>query len=231
MVVSLSNPGRFLLSVCAGATVFRNPARADLVAALGENLPGTEAVLRGHLKRLEEDDEGKLVLRERPLVTSRYREDIFHLSRNTLGGAYYAFLQKHGFVSSERPEATFFEDPNVAYVMQRYRDLHDIWHVLTNLPPTLLGEVALKYFEALHTGLPVAVIAATIGPLRLNSAQRIVLFREYMPWARVSAGACANLMGIYFERRWHTPLVELRRELQLIPFQRKVSHASEHQQS
>jgi ubiquinone biosynthesis protein COQ4 len=227
MQAALSKPGRLMLSILAAAAAFRNPGRADLVAALGENLPGTAAVLRGHIKQLQMSEEGRSVLRERPLMTISCLDSIAHLKDSTLGGAYHNFLQKHGFASSERPEATFLSDPDVAYMIQRYRDMHDIYHVLTNLPPTLLGEVALKYFEALHTGLPVAVMAAAIGPLRLTSSQRGRLFREYVPWAQANANSCKNLLGVYFERRWEEPLMELRQELQLTPFENQKWHQNE----
>ena len=36
---------------------------------------------------------------------------------------------------------------DVAYVIARYRQVHDFWHVLCDLPPTVLGEIALKWFE------------------------------------------------------------------------------------
>jgi len=38
--------------------------------------------------------------------------------------------------------------------MTRYREVHDFWHVLCELPPTVLGEITLKWLEAVQTGLP-----------------------------------------------------------------------------
>ena len=32
----------------------------------------------------------------------------------------------------------------LAYVMQRYREVHDFWHVICALPTSVAGEVALK---------------------------------------------------------------------------------------
>ena len=43
--------------------------------------------------------------------------------------------------------------------MCRYRQVHDFWHVLCDLPPTVLGEVALKWFELKATGLPVCLFS------------------------------------------------------------------------
>lgn len=49
----------------------------------------------------------------------------------------------------------------------RYREVHDLWHVLSGLPPTVEGELALKWFELVQTGLPVCALGAVVGPLAL----------------------------------------------------------------
>lgn len=49
----------------------------------------------------------------------------------------------------------------------RYRQVHDFWHVLVDLPPTVVGEIALKYYEWRITGLPVAALSSLLGPLTL----------------------------------------------------------------
>lgn len=46
--------------------------------------------------------------------------------------------------------------------------VHDFWHVLSGLPPTVVGEIALKWFEMMQTGLPVTALSAFVGPLRLT---------------------------------------------------------------
>ena len=43
------------------------------------------------------------------------------------------------------------EDAELAYAMTRYREIHDFLHVLTGLPPTVEGELALKTLEAVRT--------------------------------------------------------------------------------
>lgn len=63
----------------------------------------------------------------------------------------------------------FVDDPELAFVMQRYRELHDFWHVIFGLPPTVFGEICLKYVELVQTGLPVTALSGFVGPLRLTS--------------------------------------------------------------
>lgn len=130
----------------------------------------------------------------------------------------------------------------------RYREVHDLWHVLSGLPPTVEGELALKWFELVQTGLPVCALGAVFGPLALprrepvpvdgseksviarkKGGSREVLVRTYVPWA-VRAGRRAKkpLVCVWYERRWEQPLDVVRKELgmEMAPKREKVGAAS-----
>lgn len=68
-------------------------------------------------------------------------------------------MRKRNFVPEERPPVRFLEDPELAYVAQRAREVHDLWHVLFECPTTLQGELALKWVELLQTGLPMCALS------------------------------------------------------------------------
>ena len=51
-----------------------------------------------------------------------------------------------------RPAVRFVDDLELAYVMARYRQVHDFWHVLSGLETDVFGEIALKWFEFMQTG-------------------------------------------------------------------------------
>src|SRR3546814_13378512 len=53
--------------------------------------------------------------------------------------------------------------------MLRYRQVHDFWHVLSGLPPTVMVEIALKWLELGQTRLPMTMLSSVFGQLRLNS--------------------------------------------------------------
>ena len=57
------------------------------------------------------------------------------------------YIDQHDFSPDERTVVRFMMDEDAAYVMTRYRQVHDFWHVLADLPPTILGEIALKALE------------------------------------------------------------------------------------
>jgi ubiquinone biosynthesis protein COQ4 len=106
----------------------------------------------------------------------------------------------------------YISDPELAYVMQRYRECHDFYHCITNLPVNVESELALKYFEFANLGLPMTAISALFGPLRLNADKRSRLFREYVPWALKCGGSARSLITVYWEERWGQEVEEMKRE-------------------
>lgn len=79
------------------------------------------------------------------------------------------FLPRAGsFSPDERDVPRDEPDPELAYLLRRYRETHDFTHTLVGLPPTVLGELAVKWFELVQTGLPVTALSAFVGPLRLQ---------------------------------------------------------------
>jgi ubiquinone biosynthesis protein COQ4 len=104
-------------------------------------------------------------------------------------------------------------DPDTAYVMCRYRQVHDFWHVLADLPPTVLGEIALKWFELKATGLPVCLFSGLLGPLKLSQTERLFLVTEYLPWVMRSKSRCDKILSFRYEDNMHRSLDDIRAEL------------------
>ena len=135
------------------------------------------------------------------------------------GAAYATFLQAHKFDPNERSAVRFIPDAKLSYVMTRYRQCHDYFHVLTGLPPTVLGELGLKWLELMQTGLPLAALSATGGALPiqsgLTSKEREILWEVYLPWAvRVGGNMREHaLMCVYYEEELETDLKDLRERL------------------
>lgn len=104
-------------------------------------------------------------------------------------------------------------------MLQRYREVHDLWHVLFGVTRvTVAHEVGLKWVEALQTGLPVAVLSALVGPLRLPWSQQRHLAAHVLPWALRNARSNADLMSVYYEHHFQKPLVDVRTMLGIEPY-------------
>jgi len=184
-----------------------------MVAVLGETT-GDNA-LRQIRDKMLLDPDGRRILRERPRVHSgtvnlpRLRT----LPDNTFGHAYAAWLDSYGVTPDTRVPVQFVEDPELAYVLQRYREVHDFWHVLSGLGVSVEAELALKWFEMVQTGLPMTTLASLVGPLNLESRKRARLRQEYVPWALKTASEARFLMNVYYEELFDRDLNELRKEL------------------
>ena len=51
------------------------------------------------------------------------------------------------FSSDDRPKVKFIPDLELAYIMQRYKETHDILHVLLGFDISVAEELAVKWFE------------------------------------------------------------------------------------
>ncbi|XP_046560876.1 ubiquinone biosynthesis protein COQ4 homolog, mitochondrial-like [Haliotis rubra] len=206
-----------LLAVGSAAMCIINPARDDMICALGETT-GSLA-LRYVRQKMLSDPVGRQILEEEPLITTEtisvpYLES---LPDNTFGKAYWRFLDKNGFSPDARRPVNFVDDRDLMYVMLRYRQLHDLMHTLLGMPPNMLGEVVVKWFEAIQTGLPMCTLGALVGPVRLGPKHRQKYLSTYLPWVLRSANNSNFLMSVYFEKHFEKDLDEFRQELNLEP--------------
>lgn len=217
---------RLAVAIHYATTAFSDPTRADAVAALGE-ITGP-VTLRRLAQQMRQNPVGKRILQDRPVVskaTIPYEKFIAEAPKDhvnhpdvTFGQAYGFFLNSHEFDPDERDDVRFVEDEELAYIMLRYRQCHDYWHTLTGLPPTVLGELGLKWLELFQTGLPIAALSSTVGSLRLDPDEREILLEQYLPWAlEQSRNMTTSLLNVYYEEEFDTPLIELRERLNIQP--------------
>jgi len=52
--------------------------------------------------------------------------------------------------------------------MRRYREIHDLVHVVLGQPTNMLGEVTVKMFEGIQTGLFMCATGGIFGVVRLG---------------------------------------------------------------
>ncbi|KAA0165304.1 hypothetical protein FNF31_01957 [Cafeteria roenbergensis] len=215
--VRLSPVERVALTVGSALTALGDPERGDMVAMLGETTG--ESALRAMASRMRADPDGKVLLEERPRIRDGdvASWNLASLPEASLGRAYGDFMASHGFDADSRAEVRYVTDDELAYVLQRYREAHDFLHPLTGLPPTVLGELGLKWLEMIQTGLPMTAMAALVGPLRLDAAERAVLTRHLVPWAAEQGRAARFLMAARFEAMLAWPLHQVRMDFGIAP--------------
>ncbi|KAF5313807.1 hypothetical protein D9758_017920 [Tetrapyrgos nigripes] len=204
------------LAVGSAVMSLADPYRADMVAALGETTAGPA------LPRLRDimlqSPEGTRILRERPRINTSTvdMQALARLPEGTFGRMYITWLERTGVTPDSRDPVHYIDDPELTYVMQRYRECHDFYHCIDNFSVNVESELAIKYFEFANLGLPLAALSALFGPLRLNQKKRQRLFSEYVPWALKCGSTARCLITVYWEKRWEQDVVEMKKELGLL---------------
>lgn len=218
----LSRPHKAALTLGALLASFYNPARGDMIALLSE-LSG-EPMLPRLREQMLESAEGRRLLLERPAINTASVDMAYlrSLDENTFGKQYVRWLDWCNVGPDTRAKVRYIEDPELAYVMQRYRECHDFYHVMCLMPVSHLGETVVKVFEAAHMGLPVAFLSSIAGPVRLSNEERAALFGiggaggiqgGLAGWAWRMGKKTKLLIGIRWEEMWERDFDELRREV------------------
>lgn len=213
--IPLTSLQKVLLAAGSSIAAIIDPHRHDLVADFGETT-GHKALEWMHTK-MSSSVEGRRVLEDKPrLRTDRLDyEALKGFPANTFGYHYSRFYTDNQVSPDTRKEVQFVDNAEYAYVMQRYRELHDIVHTLLAQPTTIKGEVIVKAFEAVQTRLPLCILGGLVGPLRLTGGERLEYFTHDLGWALRCAREAEFLMNIYFEERFEQNIEELRRELRI----------------
>lgn len=206
---------KILLSAGASLASLINPHRHDMIACLGETT-GTDA-LHNILTQMKNCDEGQRILEDKPRINSTDidLEFLGKMPVDTFGYHYKQFLDDNHVTPDSRMPVRFMDDPELAYVMTRYRECHDLVHTILGMPTNMLGEVAVKWVEALNTGLPMCYGGAIFGAMRLRPKQRLYYSKYYLPWALDCGRKAKPLLNVYWEQRWMQKIDDLRNELNI----------------
>ena len=112
------------------------------------------------------------------------------LPENTLGHALGRTAHLHGFDVGGRAVVTSVADADSTYVLQRYRDVHDILHAVFGFPVTVAGEISLKAFEFAQTKIPMTAAASVGGMLR--SEESFLETYDYVKFGIELSNACTQ---------------------------------------
>ncbi|KXS99098.1 hypothetical protein AC578_3529 [Pseudocercospora eumusae] len=204
---------RGALAIGSAFGSLRNPYRHDLIASLGEATAKPYFVSRLRHAMLS-NPTGRRILRDKPRITSQTlsMEMLRKLPENTVGRAYVNWLDKEGVTPDTRDQVRYIDDPEEAYVMQRYRETHDFTHAITGLPVIIEGELAVKAFEFTNTLLPMTGLSL-FAIVRLKPAERKRFFETYLPWALRNGLKAEEVVNVYWEEELETDVDELRTRL------------------
>lgn len=164
------------------------------------------------LARFLSNDTGLELLTRRAAIDSQSVDyaALRALPADTLGGAYARFMADNN-LDPDLFQAPPGLPPAVAYVMQRMRQTHDIWHVVTSNQTDIPGELSVLAFSWGQTGAPSMRLLATLGALRY-AFQHPSIFKRV--WQAYHLGKRAEFLGnVAWENMWELPLSEVRARL------------------
>lgn len=179
---------------------------------------------RALVRELAETPEGRRLLAERPELSSQ-QVDYDHLRRlpeTTLGGTYARHLDRNGITADYQAAATqLVEDPDVAYLMRRFRQTHDIWHVLLGIGITGHEEVLIHWFSYGQLRLPVSALIMLFGTMKhLLLERRWTALRRSTLEAYHAGKDAAPLLPVYWEDLWEEPIARVRESYGIRPLDR-----------
>lgn len=217
------NLSQTLIAARSAFTALFNPARGDAVAALGE-VTGRYSLAKIRDEMLKHKT-GRRILKERPVLNSHTLDldKLRKLGKSTFGYSFVSFLDNNKITIDSREPVRYLDDPELAYVMLRYRQVHDFWHTLSGFPEVSVeSELAVKWFEFTALGMPVAMLSSLVGPLNLSLKKRAYLLDTMVPWAVRAGGKCENLMNVYYEDLLEKELKDVQQILGIEPFKAPV---------
>lgn len=170
----------------------------------------------GFLTRFVSEPDGIALLHERPAIDSRTVdfEALGRLPADTLGGAFARHLSERG-LSPDVFRAPPGVPPTLAFLGQRMRQSHDIWHVLTGYDTSVDEELALLAFSHGQSGMPGPALLAAVGAVRFFPRHPKVFAKVLDGYRR--GQAARSMLTVRWEDLWQTPLAELRERFAIRP--------------
>jgi ubiquinone biosynthesis protein COQ4 len=173
---------------------------------------------------ISSEPRGTKLLRERPplLKLLRERSALEALPEGSLGREYRNFCTREGieperFVEVGEAGSQSIDDVMVRYAAHRFRDSHDIWHVVCGFRSDLAGEAAILAFYSAQTrspGLFVLLVGAMLHSVIVGRQQGKTMRR--LAWIGWRSGLRAKPLAAAPWEEWLArPLADVRAELRI----------------
>ena len=191
------------------------------------------ALQKGY-KRFRKTPVGARVLREniQLLDTLQNRELLATYGHDTLADHYLTFAQRANITADGLVEASTDEfagldmDPELYAFANRQRDMHDLWHTVTEYGTDELGEVCLLAFTYAQTRNRGIAVICLAGCFKLRAYYGNEVFRAAFRAYRAGKKA-AWLPGEDWEALLQLPINQVRQHLR-IPAPTAYQHILEH---
>jgi ubiquinone biosynthesis protein COQ4 len=177
------------------------------------------------LRALAESSEAERLLAARPELRSDQvdYDALRKMPPDTLGGAYVRHLDGNNITADyQAAPTTFVADEDMAYLMRRFRQTHDVWHALLGLGIAGHEEVVIHAFSYGQLRLPVSALVIVFGSLKhIVLERRWGALRHSLREAYELGKQAPPLLGVYWEEQWADPIDDVRDRYHLHPLDRR----------
>jgi len=220
-----SRPIEWRLAARAMVGLAMDTSRTDHVFTIISALTG--GTFERTFQAFRATEHGQTLLRDRPslLAVLADRARLGAMPDGSVGRAYLTFMDRahitgSGLVAAQDarhdPNGAFDLDPDRRYVSDRMRDMHDLWHVLTDYGADDSGEIANLWFSVGQFGNPGMALIAFFGAIGGKPGQSLAWWRFcYRAWRR--GKRARRLVSEPIEDMLELPLEEARRRLEIAP--------------
>jgi ubiquinone biosynthesis protein COQ4 len=203
----------------------RDTGRTDHVFTIISALTGN-SMERGY-QAFKRTSFGQRLLRERPslMAVLSDHERLGAMPEGSLGREYLRFMQRSritpdGLTEAQAagidPNAGLDLDENRGYFGDRLRDMHDLWHVLTDYGADDTGEIANLWFSVGQFGNPgmafIAFFGMIDGKVDIRFGWPRYCYKAYLRGRRAK-----RLVSEPIEDMLDLPIDEARRRLRILP--------------
>lgn len=182
-----------------------NPVQARLL-----HLSLDREVYANLAKRMREHSEWRRILEERKTVFAGEREfqRLRQLPEGTLGLAFTRYYAADGI------EPFSYDFPivdDVEFLAKRYRETHDIHHIVTGYGTDPVGEIEIQAFYAGNMGLRHSAFISLVSMLssRAGHNWKLIGFVRKLRAAYHRGKASPMILGIPFDEMWELPVAEI----------------------
>jgi len=186
------------------------PKEAQHLSTFGEL--SSYYVLKAIRQKMTQDSVGLQILKEKPRIRPPYVniEELRALPVNTLGRKYAYYMDNNAFEIQERPLVKHIGDIELAYIYQRYKEIHDLLHVSFEKDVSVYEELEVKWFEFQQLELASAGMSALVGSALLPPQEAWQLFTQDGPKMIKQAKKAKFCMNVYFEKHFEQDFQEFK---------------------
>lgn len=187
------------------------PSSGEYLSTFGEC--SSYRALQGIQEKMKNDPTGLKILSEKPRIRSFCIsfDSLSQMPANSLGRQYWEYMIKNQFSPDERPIVKHIGDIELAYIYQRYKEIHDFLHVIIGKGSTVYEEIEVKWFEFQQLGLTSTGLSSLVGPLRLSWSGKIEMFTHSGIEMIKLADKSKFCMNVYYEHHLEQDLEEFRK--------------------